>query len=259
MSEPAAARPRRRGLLIPALFALVGCAVLVSLGIWQLERKAWKEELIDTLARRLAAPPAALPAPARWGALDAKDGEFRRVGFRARFGIGQEALVFTSGSTLRPDVSGPGYWVFSPARLDDGSAVVVNRGFVPEGRQDPATRVDHAGPLDIVGVMRWPEAPGLFTPSGDPARNMWFARDQLAIAAAKNWGDVAPFYIEQEAPSAPGGLPRVGALTVNLPDNHLQYAITWFGLAAVLVVVFAIYARGQWRQRRRSGGSAQPA
>jgi surfeit locus 1 family protein len=255
----AAAVPPRRRLLVQALLALIGCAILLSLGAWQLERRAWKEALIDTLTRRLAAPPEALPEPARWAALDAADADFRRVRFRAAFETGREALVFTSGSSLRPDVSGPGYWVFSPARLDDGSVVVVDRGFVPEGRQDAATRGNDTGPLDIVGVMRWPERPGLFTPSGDPARNTWFARDHTAIAAAKNWGDVAPFYIEQEAPTPAGGLPRAGILVVNLPNNHLQYAITWFGLAAALVVVFAIFARAQWRARARPSDPVQLA
>jgi len=253
VNDPAAAPRRRRGLLMPALLALVGCAVLVSLGAWQLERKAWKDALIDTLTRRLAAPPAALPEPARWAALDREDAEFRRVRFRADLDVGREAWVFTGGSALRPDVSGPGYWVFCPARLDDGSVVVVNRGFVPEGRQDATTRAGTSGPFEIVGVMRWPEQPGLFTPGGDPTRNVWFARDQSAIAAAKNWGKVAPFYVEQEAPSPPGGLPRVGTLVVELPNNHLQYAITWFGLAAALAVVFAIRARSQWQGHSRPG------
>jgi len=238
---------------MPALLALVGSVVLMSLGTWQLERKAWKDALIDTLTRRLAAPPAVLPEPARWASLDAKADEFRRVRFRADLDPGQAALVFTSGSALRPDASGLGYWIFSPARLDDASVVVVNRGFVPEGRQDATTWPRVSGPLEIVGVMRWPESPGLFTPAASPARNIWFARDQLAIAAAKDWGNVAPFYIEQEAPSTPGGLPRVGTLAIRLSNNHLQYAITWFGLAAVLVVVFAVYARSQWQDRSQSG------
>jgi surfeit locus 1 family protein len=247
---------RRRGLLVPALLALVGCAVLVALGTWQLERKAWKETLIDRLTQRLAAAPAPVPPPRLWAGLDAQESEFRHVGFRAELLVDREALVFTSGSALRSDTSGPGYWVFAPARLADGSAIVVNRGFVPEGRQNPATRPEGqtAGPVDIVGVMRWPEARGTFTPGDDPGRNLWFVRDHLAIGAAKGWGTVAPFYVDQEAPNPPGGLPRAGKLTVNLPDNHLQYAITWYGLAAVLVGVFAVFAAGQLRESRRSDG-----
>jgi surfeit locus 1 family protein len=127
---------------------------------------------------------------------------------------------------------------------------MVNRGFVPEGRQDPATRPEGqmAGQVDIVGVMRWPETPGLFTPAGDPARNLWFARDPAAMAAAKGLGAVAPFYIEQESPSVPGGLPQVGKLQPSLPNNHLGYALTWYGLALVLVVGVGIWAAGRRRE-----------
>ena len=117
--------------------------------------------------------------------------------------------MYGSGSALRSDVSGPGYWVFAPARLADGNLVVVNRGFVPEGRQHPTSRAagQITGPAEMVGVLRWPQRRGLFTATDDPQRNLWFVRDQVAIAAAKGWGEVAPFYIELESPQAPGGLP----------------------------------------------------
>jgi surfeit locus 1 family protein len=237
-------QPQRRGLLMPSLFTLAAFVVLVGLGIWQLERKAWKEALIDTLTHRLVAPPGDLPARETYARLRSGDDEFRHVRFRASFPPDQQALVYTSGSALRSDVSGAGYWVFAPARLADGSTVVVNRGFVPEGRQDQRGASDDR-PSDIVGVMRWPEPRNWFTPGDDPARNLWFLRDHRAIAAAKGWGDVAPFFIDQEAPVPAGGLPRPGPLTINLRNEHLQYALTWFGLAAVLLVVFGLWARGR--------------
>ena len=106
-----------RGVMGPGIAALVVLAGLLGLGNWQLDRKAWKEGLIATLEQRLAAAPAALPPPARWASLAQADDEFRRVRFRAEFVPGEEALVFTSGSAFRPDVSGSGYWVFAPARL----------------------------------------------------------------------------------------------------------------------------------------------
>ncbi len=98
--------------------------------------------------------------------------------------------------------------------------------------------------------MRWPDTRYWFTPNDDPAHNLWFSRDPVAIAAAKNVGPVAPFYVEQETPMPPGGLPQPGKLVVSLPDNHLQYAITWFGLAAVLAGVFISWALSS---RRRNG------
>jgi len=238
------AAARRRNLVIPGLVALVALATLMALGTWQLERKAWKEALVATLTQRLAGPPAELPAPATWDRLDRDADEFRRVTFAAELLHGQEALVYTAGSGLRADVSGPGYWVFTPARRPDGSIVMVNRGFVPEGRRDAASRSEGqlAGTVEIVGALRWPEARGLFTPADNPQRNLWFVRDHLAIAAAKGVGPVAPFFTDQEAPLPPGGLPRPGKLAPNLPNNHLQYALTWYGLALVLLVVFVVWA-----------------
>src|SRR5262249_37142271 len=156
------------------------------LGIWQVERLKWKEALIATLEARLAAAPEALPPARDWETLDAGRDEFLRVAFFGTFENDKEALVYTTGSSMRSDTSGPGYWVFTPARLADGHSVMVNRGFVPEGHQDQASRREGlvTGNIDIVGVLRWPETPGLFTPAGEPARNLWFARDSAAIAAA---------------------------------------------------------------------------
>jgi surfeit locus 1 family protein len=243
------ARPRRRFVLF-AFLVLVALGVLVGLGTWQVERKAWKDALIAELEAKLAAPPTDLPARERWQRLTPAADEFRRVAFPAEFLAQEEALVYSSGSSLRPDVSGPGYWVFAPARLTGGSIVIVNRGFVPEGRQDPKTHAPPSGVLDIVGTMRWPEQRGTFTPPDEPAKGLWFARDPAAMAAAKSWGSVAPFYIDQEAPQAAGGLPKVGPLKANLPNNHLQYTVTWYGLALVILVAALFF----WRARRR--GSA---
>jgi surfeit locus 1 family protein len=240
-------RRARAGLLVPAVFALAAFAAFVGLGTWQVQRKAWKEALIATLERRLSAVPVELPPRESWGQLDPAQDEFRRVRFSGAFVPGAEALVYTSGSALRNDVAGPGYWVLAPVRLAAGGVVVVNRGFVPEGRQDPATRAAGAitGRAAMVGVMRWPEPRGMFSPKDEPARNLWFVRDPVGIASARGWGDVAPFFVELESPQPPGGLPRAGALKVNLRNEHLQYAITWYGLALVVAVMFAVWLYGR--------------
>ena len=223
--------------------------MLVALGTWQLDRRAWKESLIGKLETRLNAPATSLPAPSAWPALNVGSDEFRRVSFTATFVPEAEAFIFTPGSALRPDVTGSGYWVLAPARLRDGSQVVINRGFVPERQRDSKTRTAGilVGPQALVGVLRWPEPRNWFTPSDEPAKNLWFVRDPAAVAAAKDWGAVAPFYIDLESPVPPGGLPRPGRLTVKLPNNHLQYALTWYGLAAALAIVFLFWLR----QRRR--------
>lgn len=247
-------QPRRRpwvSLLAPAVLAFI---VLIGLGTWQIQRKAWKEALIASLTAQLAAPPVALPPAKDWPNLDAAGDAYHRVKFSAQFDYADDALVFANGSAFRPDVSGPGYWVFTPARLDDGSVVIVNRGFVPDGRQNEAARAagNLPGDIEIIGAMRWPDSRHWFTPSDDPAHNLWFSRDPQSIAAAKGLGTVAPFYVEQEAPVPPGGLPQPGRIVVTLPDNHLQYALTWYGLALVLVIMFVSWA---WSTSREAGGT----
>jgi surfeit locus 1 family protein len=244
------ATPLRQGLAIPSVAAACAFAVLIGLGTWQVQRKAWKENLIATVTERFAAPPTALPPSAEWPRLDPATDEYRRVRFDAELVNDKEALVFTTGSSLHGgDNAGPGYWVFTPARVS-GGIVMVNRGFVPEGRQDSKTRPqgEIVGTVPIVGVMRWPERPGLFTPEAEPAKNLWFSRDSTSMAVAKGIGPVAPFYIEQESPPPPGGLPVAGVLTPSFPNNHLGYALTWYGLALVLAVSFAFWVAGRLRR-----------
>jgi surfeit locus 1 family protein len=232
----------RTSLAVPTIFALVAFAAFIGLGTWQVQRKAWKEALIGELEQRSSMAPTALPAHDQWAKVDQARDEFRRVKFSAAFVPGAEALVYSSGSALRSDASGPGYWVFAPAHLSSGDVVVVNRGFVPEGRQDPASRPGGqlAGPMELRG---------LFAPADDPGRNLWFVRDHVAIAAGKGWGEVAPFFVELESPQPPGGLPHPDALKVSLRNEHLQYAITWYSLAAVVAVMFVLWIRARSRAR----------
>jgi surfeit locus 1 family protein len=243
-------RKRKSSILDATLMTLAGLVILIGLGVWQLDRKVWKENLITTLNTRLGRAPEDLPPRASWAQLREDKEEFRRVVFPAEFLDGEEALVYTAGSPLRPDVKGPGYWVFAPARLAGGSIILVNRGFVPADRKDPGTRSEGAphGTVDIVGVLRWPETRNSFTPADDPKNNVWFLRDSNSIAKFKTWLTAAPFYIDQEGPVPPGALPKPGKLEVRLPDNHLQYAITWFGLALALAGVFIV-----WLARRLVG------
>ena len=210
--------------------------ILIGLGVWQIERKTWKEGLIADLTERLAAPPQALPPPHDWPALDAAHDEYRRVSFTAQFENDKEALVFASASGFRPDVadSGPGYWVFTPARLADGGIVMVNRGFVPDARKNPQTRAqgEVSGTVALAGVMRWPDSRHWFTPNDDAAHNLWFVRDPAAIATARLDKELATrlgqgtasraILCRAGSPVPPGGLPQPGKLVVSLPDNHLH-------------------------------------
>jgi surfeit locus 1 family protein len=241
---------RRRGIVTATLFALAGIGVLCALGQWQLDRKIWKEKLIATMTVRLTQPPQPLPSRNDWPQLTQDNSEFTRVTFPAEFLAGEEALVYSAGAAFRPDIKDPGYWVFAPAQLAGGSIVVVNRGYVPPDRRDPAARQqgNPPGSVDVVGVMRWPETRGLFTPADDVKGNVWYLRDPLAMAQAHRWATAAPFYIDMEAPMPPGGLPSPGKLTVILPNNHWQYAITWFGLALALAGVFIAWLIARLRR-----------
>jgi cytochrome oxidase assembly protein ShyY1 len=243
----AAARPYWRRLLVPGIFTAIGLAVLISLGVWQLQRKQWKEDLIATLDAQLRAAPVPLPPPDQWAALTPENSEFRRVKLSVRFQNEDDALLYSGKSALRPDIKEPGYFIFTPATLPDGRRVVVNRGYLPTDRYP-----GRAGTEDIVGYIRFSEPPSLlrsFISGHDVSRRIWTERDHLAMARAKKWGEVAPFYIDQEGPVPPPEFPQPGPLTVRLRNDHLGYAITWFGLAAALAAVFVVWAGREWYNR----------
>lgn len=238
----------RRGLLLPTLLTLAAFVVLVTLGTWQLQRRAWKQDLIATLTHRLTAAPVDLPLPAQWPALRQEHDEFTRVKFRAEYLAGKEALVWATGSALRDDVKAPGVFVFTAARFASGESIVVNRGYVADQKPTGATArpAPAPGPVEITGILRWPEPKGWeLTAPYDKSAQLWFMRDHIAMAQEKGWGAVAPFYIEREAQNPADGLPPPGPLKPNLPNNHLQYAMTWYGLAAVLLVIFGFWIRSR--------------
>jgi cytochrome oxidase assembly protein ShyY1 len=223
----------------------VAFVILVSLGVWQLQRKTWKEGLIANMNARLAAAPVELPPPETWPKLTAADSEFMRVKLHADFLPVPDTYVYVAGSALRDDIKEPGYFVFRPARLPNGRTVAINRGYVPLEH----TEQSPSGPIDITGYLRWPEPPSWFVSSTSGNGDTWFVRDPVAMAKVRGWGEVAPFYVDQETPVPAGGLPRPAKLTVMLRDDHFGYALTWFGLAAVLAGVFGAWWVGQ---RRRS-------
>jgi len=224
-----------RGLFMPIVTTTAAFAVLVGLGAWQLQRKEWKENLIDSMTARFQAPPQNLPAQDKWPEMTAENSEFLRVKIDADFWPTRDAYAYIAGSALRDDIKSPGYFVFRPAKLPDGRIVVVNRGYVPLDD----TEQSKPGRVTLTGYLRWPEPKSMFVSSSDSNGETWFVRDQRAMAAMRGWGEVAPFYIDQEAPVPEGGLPRPAKLQVTLRNDHLGYALTWFGLAAVLVIVFA--------------------
>jgi surfeit locus 1 family protein len=236
-----AAGPTGIGLIAAGIVAAAAFAVLVSLGIWQMQRLTWKEGLIAQIEARSHAAPVPLPPRSGWASLDPETYEYRRVTATGTFEHDREVQVFRA-SGPNAGLSQPGYLVITPLRLADGAHVLVTRGFVPESNRDPATRSagQIGGEVTIVGLMRAPETRNAFTPADDPGRNAWFTRDPALIARHLGLADAAPFSIDADATPVPGGLPRGGATVVSIKNDHLSYALTWFGLAATLVVVFGL-------------------
>ncbi|MBR0692081.1 SURF1 family protein [Bradyrhizobium lablabi] len=233
-------RSPRPSLPLLAL-GMLGVVTLTALGVWQLERRTWKIALIDRVEQRMHAAPVALPAPSSWPAVTAARDEYRRVTVSGRFLHADETLV------QAVTVDGPGFWVLTPLRTADGTTVVVNRGFVPPERRDPATRRhgDSQSTVTLNGLLRMSEPKGGFLRNNDPAAGRWYSRDVAAIAAVHGLPQVAPFFLDADAAENPGGYPVGGLTVVRFPNNHLIYALTWFALALMLAAVLLRIARGR--------------
>jgi surfeit locus 1 family protein len=242
---------RKRGLLAPSIFAALALAILLGLGTWQVERLQWKEALIERIDARIHAAPESLPAQAGWTRLNLADEEYRRVFARGHWEP-LEALIFRGSGKVAGGASQPGYWVMGILRLDGGGAVVVNRGFVSLDRKTNEARKPPGGPVTVTGLLRAPEERNLFTPKDDPAQGQWYTRDPVAIAAALGIRDAAPFSLDEEAHTAEPGQPAGGATVIDIPNNHLSYAVTWYGLALTLVGVFTALVLKR-RQARSDG------
>jgi surfeit locus 1 family protein len=231
---------RFRPLLAPTLWFVPGLVILVGLGVWQIERLHWKEALIASVEQGMAAPPVVLadalvngPAAAEW----------HHVRVTGRFLHDKEQYVFSQGP--RDSI---GVQVITPFVQGDGRIVLVDRGFVPQDRRDPKTRADGqvSGMVTVTGVLKLSQSPGMFTPAPELAERLWFVKDVPAIAKAA--GVAVPRYlIEADSSPNPGGWPLGGQTVVDFPNNHLQYAFTWFGLALALTGVYLVYHARQNR------------
>jgi len=233
------ARPSRLLLTL----GMLGVVLLTALGVWQVERRTWKLALIERVEQRMHAAPTPLPPQPSWPAVTAASDEYRRVTVRGVFQNDNETLV----QAVTAD--GPGFWVLTPLRSADGTTVLVNRGFVPPDKRDPATRHDGnpQGPVSVTGLLRISEPKGGFLRHNDPAAGRWYSRDVAAIAAVHGLSKVAPFFIDADATPNPGGTPVGGLTIVRFPNNHLIYALTWFALAFMLAGALLRIGRGRGR------------
>jgi len=218
--------------------------VLSAGGVWvSLTGKHGKLGPIAQVDARVHAPAVPAPGPADWPRVGPDDA-YRHVRLSGTFLNDRETLVQAVTEL------GGGFWVLTPLRRPDGTLVLVNRGFVPEGKQDPKTRPQGqpSGVVEITGALRWPEPRSSFTPADAPEKGLWFARDPASMAKAKHWDISAPFYVDQEAPQAPGGLPKAGPLKAAMPNRHLEYAVTWYGLGLVILVAAVFFIRARRRE-----------
>ena len=245
------ARWRAAGLIVPGLLTLALLPVLIGLGNWQWQRKAWKEDLIAKIeARRTVEPvsyPKALSEYVKNG-----DVEYLHVRVTGTFDYGQERHLYA------PTPQSQGWHVYTLMKPDGGlPPVFVNRGWVPDTLKDPSKRAagQVAGPVTVTGLIRLPEHKGWFTPDNDYAGNRWFSRDLDAMQygpagppsplqfTTEKKQAYAPFSIDADAvPENPGGWPKGGTTVIHLPNSHLQYVVTWYGLALALICVFAVFA-----------------
>jgi surfeit locus 1 family protein len=227
----------------PTVCAVPIVLLCLALGAWQLQRLHWKEGLIA--AREAAVSAAAIAVPQNDAALGM---EFHHVTAAGTFLNDKEIFL---GATSPGGING--YHVLTPLREPSGRIVFVNRGFIPAELRDRAKRLagEPAGPVRIEGLLRLPPAgrPNWFLPDNRPDLNYWFWVDLPAMAAADHLGHVAPFYIDADATPNPGGWPRGGVTRLALPNNHLQYAMTWFSLAVAMIVVYVLYHRRDAERR----------
>jgi len=219
------------------LLCLGAIALFTALGVWQLQRRVWKLDLIARVTARVAAEPVAAPGPARWPGITAASDEYRRVQLRGHWLADREAAV------LAVTIDGAGYWILTPLCTDEagGWCVLVNRGFVPAEARSDAARVARRRALEsvpgaVTGLLRVSEPRGGFLRRNDAAAGRWYSRDVLAIGTALRLTRWAPYFIDAEAApsaraSAPGAQPIAGLTVVKFRNAHLQYAITWFALA----------------------------
>lgn len=230
----------RRALLV--LLAAT-CAGFVVLGIWQLERRAWKHALIAQVDARLAAAPQPAPGPSDWPGIGTDDA-YRRVTVSGRFRHQLETC--TQAVTVR----GPGCWVLTPLVTDAGWTVLINRGFVDAAHRDPMTRTAETGTVTVGGLLRLSEPGGGFLRDNDPAIGRWTSRDVALIAATRGLDPAmtAPYFIDADPSSSAADWPIGGLTVVAFRDHHLVYALTWFGLALMTLAALGYLLRGRPRR-----------
>jgi len=231
--------------VIGLALAALAFVTLISLGNWQVRRLHWKEGLLASVEQQLQEAPLTL---AEIEKLPRSEIEYRPMMVTGRFEHGRERHFFATHQGQS------GYYVYTPLRLADGRAVFVNRGFVPFDMKDAATRPEGqvTGTVTITGLARdrLDEKPSFAVPENDITQNIFYWKDLDAMAQSIGLSadEVLPFFIDADDAPNPGGLPVGGVTRISFPNDHLQYAITWYGLATVLAVIVGLMAYRGWRK-----------
>ncbi|WP_430474726.1 SURF1 family protein [Thalassospira lucentensis] len=220
--------------IVVLLLAIILFSGFCGLGYWQVERRAWKLDLIERIDARVHGD--AIEAPGRddWANVSRARDEYRKVMVTGTFRNDLESQVYTATDY------GAGYWVMTPLVRGDGSIVMINRGFVPTDHRDPDTRRDGMveGEVTITGLLRMDEPVGTFMRDNVPQDDRWYSRDVRAMAIKRgvDANDVAPYFIDGDGARHPAKLPVGGLTKINFANNHVTYALTWFGLAILTLV-----------------------
>ena len=226
----------------PTVFTVPAILVMIGLSIWQVQRLSWKEGLIAERTERTTADPVALP-PA---GTDLKTLEFRKVAVSGSFDHAHEFYL-----AARSQNGNVGYWIVTPLKTDAGETVLIERGWVPENKKRPETRAEGqvAGSVTLTGFIRLPQVKTFFQPDNEPQKNIWFYLSPAEMAQAASIPARTDLYLDADLTSNPGGFPIGGQTRINLPNDHLQYAITWALLALSLAVVYVIFHLKLERER----------
>lgn len=243
----------RRGVMrwVGAAFLLFAVAVLILLGVWQVQRLGWKLDLIERIEQRVHAEPVTAPTDTGLSAGQLDDIEYSRVRAEGEFRHDLEVQVYALTDL------GAGYWVMTPLQRSDAVGVLwVNRGFVDTALRDPATRPDGQvqGPVSVVGLVRVPEVSGFALRPNVPAENRWYTRSVQELSEGRGLVQqpVAPYFVDADATPNPGGWPRGGMTRLQFSNNHLGYALTWFTMALLAVVALVLFVRSEFRRQRPS-------
>lgn len=225
---------------------LAAFALLIGLGVWQLQRLEWKQGLIAQIEARTKGPPIALEDAVAYVG-EGRDPSYYRVRVDGRFHHAKERYLYAVSEGR------VGWHVITPLETEDGDVVLVDRGFVPDELKDPSARAlgQVGNVVTVTGIVRTPETQAVFTPDNEPKVNRWFWRDLAGMARSMfpaGTTEVAPFFLEADKSELPGGWPEGGQTRLEIPNNHLQYAITWFLLAAGLLIVYGLYVRSLYRR-----------